>query len=130
MTQVSGKVKEKFGKLLAQDKLRAAFIDGGGKVLPCGARRASTSATSNTTEQSATGEYRPVKAKRASRAVGRRRTDNSLATVGKTLAQQPKHIVVLRRVDIPELHEFDTPERAAEFAQKQIQSGVPASVLA
>ncbi len=123
MTVVGKKVLEKFGQSLAPNRLRAAFLEGGGTIQPRKKRRAS--------KPKLTVESSPVQRERAiqgKRGPGRRKADKTVARINRALNALEKHVVVLKANDT-QVHEFNSAEQAKRFVEGKLSEGVAVSAI-
>jgi hypothetical protein len=123
MRFIAKKVEEKFGKTLAPEKLRAAFIEAGGVIQPPGRTRATKDAPAAKSKDTA-----PT-AKTERRKPGRRKADKAAAKAVTALSNLGQHIVVIHNGDTPEVQEFSTPEKARAFLSETLSTGTPASAV-
>lgn len=112
MNAIGKAVTKKFGTQLAYDKLRQAFVAGGGKLAKRGPRRGSKKAR-----------------KAGARKPGRRKSDRAAARLKRTITGSPAHLVVVMRRGTIEPNAFDTLAAAREFATECLSKGaLPAEV--
>lgn len=120
MYAVAQEIQHKFGETLAPDKLRAAFLEAGGTITKRGAKRKAASPVQEHSENA----LEPARRK-----PGRRKADKVAARSVRALANLQKHIVVVRTSDVPEVHEFTSPDEAKSSLFSKLSAGVPASAL-
>jgi len=137
MTAVGKKVIEKFGKSLAPNKLRAAFLEGGGTIQPRGKKRRAgnpgarvgalpkrASAGLKTKRKKASKQTGKSAARKSHRAAGRRKADKAAARTTRALNEAHKHMVVIQAGDL-QLQGFNSAEQAKQFISAELANGTP-----
>ena len=99
-------VTKKFGTQLAYDKLREAFVAGGGKLAKRGPRKGSKKTGQN-----------------SARKPGRRESDRAAVRLKSTISANPAHLVVVQRGSALETRPFDNLSQAREFASRCLAQG-------
>lgn len=129
MMAVGKKVTEKFGQSLAPNRLREAFLAGGGSIQYRGKRRsgkpqvaASTNQASLKAERQRVRSAGQAAPKCKSRRAGRRKADKTAAKATRTLNDAHKHVVVIRAGDL-QVQGFHTTEQAKQFISAELAGG-------
>ena len=106
MNAVGKAVTKKFGTQLAYDKLREAFVAGGGKLAKRGPKKGARKARKST-----------------ARKPGRRKSDHAGAKLKSAISSNPVHLVVVQRGGSLEASPFDNLSHARAFATKCLARG-------